>query len=375
MTAANVNVAEPTLPPLSDLLPMLEVIWSARRVTNDGPFLQRFETALAEYLQVEHVSVLANGTLALLAALDVLGLSGEVITTPFTFVATTNALRWRGIKPVFADIDPLTLTLDPQTVEAAITKNTTAILDVHVFGRRGNSSALTRIADRHGLKVIYDGAHAFGVRDAEGSVLRHGDAAVMSFHATKVLNTLEGGGVVCRDASTKQRVDQFKNFGLTNGELGSHLGINGKMNEVQAAIGLLQLRSIDADIAQRHHIDEQFRRHLAQVAGLRFPAPLPGLKPNYSYFPVFIDSCAGAGRDRVRSALAAQGIVSRPYFYPLTSDHERYRSEPSAAKENLPIANRLADEVLCLPIHTQLDDSTVERICRVIARTQLGSDS
>lgn len=376
MNSMGINVAEPALPPLSDLLPHLESIWSSRRVTNGGPLLEQFESALANHLGLAHVSVLVNGTMALLAALDVLDLTGEVITTPFTFIATTNVIRWRGLTPVFADIDPVTLTLDPNRVEAAITPRTRAILAVHVYGRCAYAAELAEIAERHGLQLLYDGAHAFGVTDSGGSTLRHGDAAVVSFHATKVLNTLEGGGIVCKDAAMKARVEQFKNFGLSAGLPGARLGINGKMNELQAAIGLLQLPTVHAAIAKRRRVNEQLRQQLASVPGVSMPAPLSELRPNFSYFPVFISAPPGceatAGRDRVRQALASEGISARPYFHPLTSNHDLYCRDPSAARQNLPVANRCSDEVLCLPIHTQVTESDVERICAVIARTQTG---
>lgn len=353
------------LPPLEELLPHLERIWSTKRLSNAGPLHRQFEEELARYLGTGPVALCANGSFALLAALDALEIGGEVVTTPFSFVATAHALHWKGIRPVFADIDPHTLTLDPARVEAAITPRTTAIVGVHLFGQPCFIDALQKIADRHRLKVIYDAAHAFGVRDAGGSILRHGDLSITSFHASKVFTTFEGGAVVCPTAEIYQRVHRFRNFGLGEDGALDGVGFNGKMNEFQAALGLVQLAHVDAALARRREIDLLYRQRLAHLPGLRMVA-VPGvLQRNCGFFPVLIggEGAEGAARrDEVFRRLTQEGIMARRYFHPLVSSLSPYCALPSAAAGNLPVANRIADRILCLPIHPELSPASIDFI-------------
>jgi dTDP-4-amino-4,6-dideoxygalactose transaminase len=361
-----VYVTQPFLPPLAEFMPYLEKIWESRRLTNNGPFHQELEGELARYLGVEHISLFANGTLALMTALQALRVAGEVITTPYSFVATAHSLLWNNIKPVFADIHPETLNLDPERIEAAITPQTTAILAVHCYGRPCDVERIERVADTYGLKVIYDAAHAFGVRDAGGSLLRHGDLSVLSFHATKVFNTLEGGAIVAPDAKTKQRIDFLKNFGFADEVTVMAPGINGKMNEVQAALGLLQLKHVDEAIEQRRRIDEAYRRGLGAVRGIRLLPP--GVERyNYSYFPILVGPEYPSSRDALYQKLADHGIHGRRYFYPLISDFPMYRDLPSAAPAHLPVARSVAEQVICLPIYPELEADTVRRVVELAA--------
>ena len=361
------NVTEPYLPPLDEFIPYLEQIWTERRLTNNGPFHQQFETELASYLGVPFVSLFANGTLALVTALQTLRITGEVITTPYSFVATAHALLWNNIKPVFADIDPVTCTLDPGLIEAWITPQTSAILPVHCYGRPCNVERIQEVADTYGLKVIYDAAHAFAVRRKGVSVLVHGDLSVLSFHATKVFNTFEGGAIVCPDAKTKQRVDFLKNFGFANETTVMAPGINGKMSEINAAFGLLQLKHIDRALAKREECDVHYREALAGVAGVSI-LPLPeDAKANYPYFPVLIEPDYPLSRDDLYLRLRGHNIYARRYFYPLISDMPMYRGLPSAAPSNLPHARSVAERVLCLPLHPNLDLVDVDRIVCLVA--------
>lgn len=360
----NILVTQPLLPPLEEFQPYLEKIWESKWLTNAGQFHQQLEQALSEYLGVEHLALFANGTIALLTALQALRITGEVITTPYSFVATSHSLLWNGIKPVFVDIDPVSFNLDPARVEAAITPQTTAILPVHVYGNHCDVAGLQRIADTYGLKLVYDAAHAFGVTDHAGSILRHGDLAVLSFHATKTFNTFEGGAIVCPDAKIKQRIDYLKNFGFADEVTVVAPGINGKMNEVQAAFGLLQLKHIDAAIARRQAVGHRYRSQLAGLPGLTVPPAPTSVRHNYSYFPVLVEDEFPMSRDALYDLLKAGGIFSRRYFYPLISEFPMYRGLPSARKENLPVAHSIANRVLCLPIHSDL---TVEDVDRVVA--------
>jgi dTDP-4-amino-4,6-dideoxygalactose transaminase len=359
---APIYVTRPQLPPLDEMLPLLAQIWDSRLLTNGGPFHQRFETALRDQLGVPQVALFTNATLALVTALQALRITGEVITTPFSFVATSHALLWNGIRPVFVDIDPETLNLDPACIEAAITPQTTAILPVHCYGNPCDVAAIQRIADTYNLKVIYDAAHAFGVQDAQGSILRHGDLSVLSFHATKVFNTFEGGAIVCGDAKTKLRLDQLKNFGFVDELTVVAPGINGKMSEFNAALGLLQIRHIAAALAQRQAVDERYRVALSAVPGIRcMPATIAGVG-NHAYFPIRVARPYPLARDALYERLRDRGIHARRYFHPLISSFPMYRALPSAAPANLPVATRAAEEILCLPIYPDLGLADQQRV-------------
>ena len=360
-------VTQPTLPPLDEFIPYLQKIWDNKILTNGGPFHQQLEQELSEYLGVEHISLFTNATIALITALQALRITGEVITTPYSFVATSHSLLWNGIKPVFVDIDPNTLNLDPAKIEAAITPQTTAIMPVHCYGHPCDVDAIQKIADNYNLKVIYDAAHAFGVQCHCGSVLNHGDLSVLSFHATKVFNTFEGGAIICRDAMTKLRIDQLKNFGHA-GELNVvATGINGKMSEFNAALGLLQLKYIDQALARRKAIDLAYRERLKSVKGIHCLNDSGEKKANYAYFPVLVGSDYPISRDELNQKLKDIGIYPRRYFYPLISDFPMYLGLPSASKENLPVATKATQKVLCLPIYPDLDMSVIEEITRFIA--------
>jgi dTDP-4-amino-4,6-dideoxygalactose transaminase len=366
-----ITVTQPNLPPLSEFIPYLEEIWTARQLTNNGPFVRQLEVALANRYGLAHVALVANGTLALLLAFRALGLAGEVITTPYTFVATAHSLLWSALEPVFVDVDPLTLNLDPGQVEAAITARTSAILPVHVYGLPCATATLCHIAARHGVKLIYDAAQAFGVADAGGSVLRHGDFSILSLHATKVFSTFEGGALVCSDPALRARIDRLRNFGIADEVSVPELGINAKMNEVQAAFGLLQLRHVDAAIARRREIDRRYRRFLAGLSGIRclddpsLQADWQG-RCNHGSFPVFVEDGFPVSRDDLYARLRAAGVHCRRYFYPLLCDLPMYRHLPSAAPERLPVARRAAACVLCLPIYPALADADVDRIVAII---------
>jgi dTDP-4-amino-4,6-dideoxygalactose transaminase len=367
MSKKNIYVTQPYLPPLEEFIPYLQQIWDNKILTNGGPFHQQLESALCDYLGVEHISLFTNGTIALVTALQALRIAGEVITTPYSFVATSHSLLWNGIKPVFVDIDPNTLDLDPAKIEAAITPQTTAIMPVHCYGHPCDVETIQKIADNYNLKVIYDAAHAFGVQDAGGSVLRHGDMSVLSFHATKVFNTFEGGAIVCLDAKTKVRIDQLKNFGHV-GELNVIApGINGKMSEFNAALGLLQLKYIDQALAKRKDIDAAYRARLQNVKGIRCLQDAGEKRANYAYFPILVEEGFTISRDELYQKLKDNGIHPRRYFYPLISDFPMYRGLPSSRRENLPVATSAAHQVLCLPIYPDLEMSAVDEITRFIA--------
>lgn len=361
-----ITVTRPYLPPLEEFLPYLEEIWANKILTNNGPFHQAFEQALTEHLGVQRVALVANGTLGLIIALQTLRITGEVITTPYSFVATAHALLWNGIKPVFVDIDPQTLNLDPTKIEAAITPHTTAIMPVHCYGHPCDVQAIQKIADNYNLKVIYDAAHAFGVQDAGGSILRHGDLSVLSFHATKVFNTFEGGAIICPDAKTKQRIDHLKNFGFVDEVTVVAPGINGKMSEINAAFGLLQLQHIDAALAKRQHIDATYRQALQNVPGIRCLAGAGEKTANYAYFPILVEPDYPLSRDALYQKLKDQGIYARRYFYPLISDFPMYRGLPSAARSNLPVAATAAERVLCLPIYPALEQQDQQRVIDIV---------
>lgn len=361
-----IYVTQPSLPPLEEFIPYLEKIWESKRLTNSGPFHQQLEEALCNYLGVQHIALFANGTLALVTALQALRITGEVITTPYSFVATSHSLMWNGIKPVFVDIDPVTLNLDVARVEAAITSKTTAIMPVHCYGHPCDVDAIQKVADNYNLKVIYDAAHAFGVRDAQGSILRHGDLSVLSFHATKVFNTFEGGALICPDAKTKQHVDHLKNFGFVDDVTVVASGINGKMSEINAAFGMLQLKGIDVALQQRKTIDARYRELLAPIGGIRCLPEAGERVANYAYFPIFVLPEYRLTRDALFAKLQNHNIFARRYFFPLISDFPMYRGMPSAAHANLPVARKVASEVICLPIYPDLSNEQMNFILRVI---------
>lgn len=362
----SIYVTQPDLPPLADFLPYLEKIWDNRVLTNGGPFHKQFEAELATYLGVKHISLFTNATIALVTALQSLRITGEVITTPYSFVATAHSLLWNGIKPVFADIDPTTLNLDPARIEAAITPQTTAIMPIHCYGTPCDVEAIQRIADDYNLKVIYDAAHAFGVRREGESVLTHGDLSVLSFHATKVFNTFEGGAIISPDAKTKQRIDHLKNFGFVNETTVVATGINGKMSEFNAALGLLQLQHVGRAIERRRQIDALYRDLLAGLPGLRLVDKPVNATANQSYFPILVGPQFATSRDALYQRLKDQGIHARRYFYPLISDFPMYRGLPSADPAGLPVARAASAQVLCLPIYPALTDEDVFRIVDVI---------
>ena len=364
-----ITVTSPLLPNLDEFTESLKEIWESKWITNNGQFHQKLEAALAEYLKVPYVSLFTNGTLPLLTALQALRITGEVITTPYSFVATTHALWWNGIKPVFVDIDPSTGNIDPQKIEAAITPRTTAILPVHVYGKPCDTEAIQAIADKYGLKVIYDAAHAFGVEVNGDSLLNAGDMSTLSFHATKVFNTIEGGAMVMHDEKTKQRIDYLKNFGFANEVEVVGPGINSKMDEIRSAYGLLNLKQVDAAIAARQKVAIAYRNALRDVEGISFWNDMPGVRHNYSYFPIFVDAEKyGMTRDELYMKMKNQGVWGRRYFYPLISEFSTYRGLESSRPENLPNAHMMADTVICLPMHHALREEEINKIIDCIIR-------
>ena len=363
-----IYVTQPALPPLEEFIPYLEKIWANKILTNGGPFHQQLEKALCEYLGVKHLSLFTNGTIALVTALQALRITGEVITTPYSFVATAHSLLWNGIKPVFVDVNPDTLNLDPTKIEAAITPQTTAIMPVHCYGHPCDVDAIQKIADNYNLKVIYDAAHAFGVQCHCGSVLNHGDLSVLSFHATKVFNTFEGGAIICPDAKTKLRIDQLKNFGFVDETTVVAPGINGKMSEINAAFGLLQLKHVDGALAKRKSIDAAYREALREVPGIRCLQDAGEQVSNYSYFPLLVEADYPLSRDALYQKLKDNNIFARRYFYPLITDFPMYRGMPSAHRENLPVATAAAQKVICLPIYPDLTSEQLNFIVQVIAQ-------
>jgi dTDP-4-amino-4,6-dideoxygalactose transaminase len=367
-----IYVTKPHLPPLGDVMKLLEGVWDRRILSNGGPLHEQLERELARHLQVEHLSLFANGTLALLIALKALRLQGEVITTPFSFVATSEALTWNGLEPVFADIQPGTFCLDPSRVEASITPRTSAILAVHCYGFPCDVDAIQRIADDYNLRVIYDAAHAFGVDCHCGSLLRHGDLSILSFHATKVFTTFEGGAIVSPDAKTKKRIDRLKNFGFVDEVTVAANGINAKMSELHAAVGLAQLPGIVDSIARRAAVVQAYAALLADLPGLLLPDFGQVGKSNYAYYPVIVTDQSLLNRDQLLDVMRRHGIVPRRYFHPLIPEFQYYRSNPSAEPSRYPTAVRIARQVLCLPIYPDLSRASVERISAVIRTALLG---
>ena len=367
MSKELITVTSPLLPSLDDFQEELKKIWDSKWITNNGSYHKKLEAALAEYLGVPYVSLFTNGTLPLLTALQALRITGEVITTPYSFVATTPSIGWNGCKPVFVDIDPRTGNRDPEKIEAAITPKTTAIMPVHVYGNPCDTRRIQEIADTYGLKVIYDAAHAFGVKVNGESLLNCGDMSTLSFHATKVFNTIEGGAMVMHDETTKKRIDYLKNFGFAGEVTVVGPGINSKMDEMRSAYGLLNLRQVDTAIESRHQVAIKYREALREVEGITFFDDMPGVKHNYSYFPIFIDEKAfGMSRDALYAKMKEVNILGRRYFYPLISEFSTYRGLESANPANLPNAHKMADSVLCLPMHHALSDEDVQRIIELI---------
>ena len=361
-------VTSPLLPDLKEFNKYLEQIWESKWITNNGSFHQQLEKALADYLGVEYISLFTNGTLPLITALQALGLTkGEVITTPYSFVATSHSIWWNQLIPVFVDIEEETCGMDPSKIEAAITENTVAIMPVHCYGKPCKTKEIDAIAKKHGLKVIYDAAHAFGVRVNGESILNAGDISTLSFHATKVYNTIEGGALVCHSAEMKHQIDNLKNFGFRGEVTVEAPGINGKMDEVRAAYGLLNLKQVDVAIEARQKVANTYREALRDVKGIRFFDDMEGVRHNYSYFPIFLDAAQyGMTRDELYEKMKAENVYGRRYFYPLITAFEPYRDYPTAAAENLPVATKIADQVICLPMHHELGEEDIERVIRCI---------
>lgn len=363
------TVTSPLLPDLQEFESLLEDIWKRKWLTNNGHYHQELEKALSDYLGVPYLSLFTNGTLPLITALQALRITGEVITTPYSFVATTHSIWWNGLKPVFVDVEEETGNIDPDKIEAAITPQTTAIMPVHVYGTPCNTKRIQEIADRYGLKVIYDAAHAFGVTVNGKSILENGDMSTLSFHATKVYNTVEGGALICHDKATKKRIDYLKNFGFADEVTVVAPGINSKMDEIRSAFGLLNLKQVDDSISRRKHIAELYRIALKEIPGIRFLKDIEDVRHNYSYFPIFIkEKEYGISRDALYEKLKENNIYGRRYFYPLISNFPMYRGLDSAKPENLHIATKLADQVLCLPIYSDLTDEDIERVIDLIKR-------
>lgn len=376
MDKNTITVTSPLLPNLDEFNEMLKEIWASKWITNMGKFHNKLEQALAEYLHVPYVCLFTNGTLPLITALQALRITGEVITTPYSFVATTHSIWWNGCKPVFVDIDPQTGNIDPDKIEAAITPATTCIMPVHVYGKPCDIKRVQEIADKYGLKIIYDAAHAFGVEvpaeqygldayDAKGlaGIMNAGDMSTLSFHATKVFNTIEGGALIVHDERMKKRIDNLKNFGITDEVTVVAPGINGKMDEMRSAYGLLNLKQVDKAIENRRTVAKKYREFFSNIPGVKLWDDMPGVRHNYSYFPIFIDAKTfGMTRDELYFMMKNHGVLSRRYFYPLISNFPTYRGLPTANKENLPVGNMMAEEVLCLPMHHSLTDNNIEKI-------------
>lgn len=365
--ANKITVTQPCLPPLDEFIPYLQKIWDNKWLTNNGPLHQQLETELAEYLGVKYISLFSNGTLALITALQALNVHREVITTPFSFIATTHSLWWNKITPVFVDVEPDYFNLDPAKIEAAITPRTTAIMPVHVYGNPCKMDEIQRIADKHGLRVIYDACHAFGVKQNGVSILNEGDLSVLSFHATKVYSTIEGGAIICNSAEMKHHIDNLKNFGFRGEIVVEEPGINAKLNEVQAAYGLLQLKYVDGFIEKRKQITDIYRELLKDISGIRFLPDMEGVQHGYSYFPIFVDEKQyGISRDCLYEKLKENNIFARRYFYPLISEFHPYHELPSSWPENLPVATKASREVICLPLYVEINESDIERIVLII---------
>ena len=369
MSEKQITVTSPLLPNLDELNQMLKEIWSSKWITNGGQFHQQLEKELAKYLKVPYISLFTNGTLPLLTALQALRITGEVITTPYSFVATTHSIWWNGCRPVFVDIEEETCGIDPNKIEAAITPKTTAIMPVSCYGKPCKMNEIQAIADKYGLKVIHDAAHAFGVEVNGESWVSKGDLISLSFHATKVYNTLEGGAMVMHDEATKKRIDFLKNFGFAGETEVVAPGINSKMDEVRAAYGLVNLKQVDEAIDKRHQVAIKYREALRNVPGIRFFDDMPGVRHNYSYFPIFINAEEyGMTRDELYFKMRDANILGRRYFYPLISTFSTYRSLPSAGTENLPVATKVANEVICLPMHHELSNEDIERVLSLIVK-------
>lgn len=366
MTNKTIPVTQPFLPELSEFVPYLEKIWDNRWLTNNGPFHQELESKLADYLGVEHVSLFNNATIALITALQAMRINGEVITTPYSFVATSHSIMWNGLEPVFVDIDPTTFNIDPDKIEAAITPRTTAIMPVHCYSNPCDVEAIQKIADNYGLKVIYDAAHAFGVNYKGESLLKWGDLSILSFHATKVFNTFEGGAIISPDAKTKERIDRLKNFGIADELTVTAPGINGKMSEINAAFGLVQLKHIGRAMALRQAIDKRYRAELSDIKGITIYRHNKNSNSNFSYFPILVDADYPLSRDELYQKLKDNNILSRRYFYPLISNMPMYRGLQSAILNNLPQANKLAEKVLCLPIFNELSEGEQLKIINLL---------
>lgn len=366
MSDAPIYVARPYLPPLDELTPYLEKIWDNIQLTNCGPFHNQLENSLCDYLRVNELALFNNGTIALIAALKIAGVTGDVITTPFSFVATSHSLIWNNLNPVFVDIDPNNLNIDPTKIEAAITPKTSAILAVHCYGNPCDVEAIQTIADKHNLKVIYDAAHAFGVETDKGSILNEGYMSILSFHATKVFNTLEGGAIICHDEETKKRIDSFKNFGIIDEETVDTVGINGKMDEFNAAFGLVQLKHMSKALEKRKEITTRYQEEIDSIKGVSYLSCTNAKTKNYAYFPIIINSDYSLTRDTLYKKFKSNNIFTRRYFYPLISSFNTYKNMPTAELENLPVANNIADKVLCLPLFPQLSEQEFNRIISVL---------
>jgi dTDP-4-amino-4,6-dideoxygalactose transaminase len=361
MKKKTIFVTEPSLPPLKDLIPYLEQIWDNKILSNNGPFHKQLEENLSDYLGVPHISLVSNATIGLIIALKALDLKGEVITTPYSYIATAHSITWNKIKPVFVDIDPNTLNLDPKKIEAAITPNTSAIMPVHVYGNPCDVDAIEDIAKRNNLKIIYDAAHSFGVKCHCGSILKHGDLSVLSFHATKVFNTFEGGAIISQDKKIKDHVDQIKNFGITGETTVEQIGINGKMSEFNAALGLLQLKQIDNVVRKREEIDRVYRKGLKNIPGIKCLTYTNLEKGNYSYFPIFVDDDYPLSRDQLYNKLKENNINGRRYFYPLITKHKMYQN-----KTDFMHAKKASNQVICLPIYSNLKRENIKLIIDTI---------
>ena len=370
LTSKPIFVTKPFLPPLSEFLPALESIWESHNLTNSGPFHQQFEAELCDYLGVNYISLFTNATIALITALQALEIGGEVITTPFSFVATSHSLLWNNITPVFVDIDRKTLNLDPAKIEASITSRTTAILPVHCYGNPCDVDAIELIAKKHNLKVVYDAAHAFGVKCHCGSVLNHGDLSILSFHATKAFNTFEGGAIISADLETKRRIDSLKNFGIESDTSVKIAGINGKMSEFNAALGILQLKYFKNVVSQRKQIATKYQSRLEKIDGIEIVGPFPQMESNYSYYPILVTDKFRMTRDELFEALKNVGINTRRYFYPLISTFPMYQHLPSSDVNNLLVAHNASQQILCLPIYPSLETSLIDKICSFISTNE-----
>ena len=366
-----IPTTRPSLPELSEFIPYLEDLWESKQLTNNGKFHQCLERELSKYLGVKHISIFNNATTALLVAIKTLNLEGEIITTPYSFVATTHAITWSGITPVFSDIDPSTFNIDPKLIESKITNKTTAIMPVHCYGFPCDVELIEKIAKKHHLKVIYDAAHAFGVEYKHSSILNNGDLSVISFHATKTFNTFEGGAIICRNNKIKERIDNIRNFGIVNETTITDIGINGKMSEIHAAFGLLQLKKIDENLSKREMIDAIYRSELAKVVGISIPEKPSTANSNFSYFPVIIGNNYPLTRDALHLKLNENGILSRRYFFPLISDMPMYKNSPSASPSDLPHAHSVSNQILCLPLYSDLQHNEVYKIIKVISEGEV----